>query len=304
MKKRILPCLCLAVLLLISICPFHASAVTPLNPAENASLTLYYQKEGKVFPDLHISIYCVAEAFSDGSYELIEPYSGYPIDIHGITMQEQWKHVASTLDSYISANQVPPTAEAKTDAAGVAGFADLKTGLYFVREVMAEDAAEKYIFNQFMVYLPTPQNDGSYDYSVEAKPKSTSFVPATKHTVTMLWKDAGQESSRPGEVPVDIYRDGVLLNTVILSSKNNWTYSWDIPAEDQGKWSVVDRSVPEPYTVEIQKNGQVFTIINTRVPLGEIPKTGDSFPLIPLILIMSFSGVILLILGIYSRRRG
>lgn len=304
MKKRILPLLCLAVLCCVVLGPLCASAAAPLNPDEEASLTLHYQKEDKAFPDLQVAIYRVAEAFPDGTFKLIEPFSSYPVNIYGITAQIQWKHVAATLCSYITANQVKPDVEALTEEDGTACFTGLKTGLYLVREVVAEDSEGVYIFNQFMVYLPTPQSDGSYNYCVDAKPKCTGFVPKTQYTVTKLWQDTGKQNLRPKEVTVDIYKDGVLYETKILSADNSWSYTWQVYGEDEGNWVVTERTVQDPYTVTIQQNGSVFTIINTIQTDPEIPpKTGDSFTPLPWTLAMCVSGIMLLLLGLYGRRR-
>ena len=304
MKKRILPLFCLAVLCCVVLGPIRASAATPLDPDAEASLTLHYQKGDKAFSEMQIAIYRVAEAFSDGTFKLIAPFSSYPVNIYGISAQIQWKHVAATLSSYITANQVKPDQKALTDEHGTARFENLKTGLYLVSEVVAENSEGTYIFNQFMVYLPTPQPDGSYNYTVEAKPKCIGFVPKTQYTVTKLWQDAGEQNHRPKEVAVDIYKDGVLQETKILSASNNWSYTWDVFGEDHGKWMVAERSVPDNYTVTIQQNGSVFSIINTIQTEPEIPpQTGDSFTPLPWTLAMCISGIMLLVLGLYGRRR-
>lgn len=302
MRKRFLALLCLAVICLMMLRPFPVSAVT-LDPEAEASLTLHYQKDGKSFEDLKVSIYRVAEAFSNGTFKLIAPFSSYPVNIYHVTSQEQWKNITSTLSAYIVADQVAPDREEQTDAQGIASFAGLKTGLYLVSEVVAENSDGTYVFNQFMVYLPTPQPDGTYDYTIEANPKCIQFVPKTHYTVTKLWQDAGNQSARPKEVTVDIYKDGVLQETQILSAGNNWSYTWYVSVEDPGKWTVTERSVAEPYKVTIQENGSSFSIINTCQTQPKPPQTGDSFAPLPWILAMCISGVLLLILGIYGRRR-
>ncbi len=303
MKKRIPLLILLAVIGFATLCPLSARAVTPLEPDAEASLTLHYQKEGKAFADLQIGIYRVAEAFEDGSFQLIEPFASYPIDIHGITNQEQWNTVAQTLYSYMVADQVSPTREGKTDEMGTVCFSGLETGLYFVREVAAESASGTYVFNQFMVYVPTPQPDGTYTYAVEANPKCMQFVPKNQYSVTKLWKDGGKQSSRPKEVTIDIYKDGVLYQTQILSAGNGWTYTWYVSNEDDGKWTVAERTVPDHYKVTIQQNGGNFSVINTRQADSDVPKTGDTSSPMLWVLLMCFSGIMLVILGFFGGRR-
>ena len=304
MKKRILPLIVLLGMCFMAFCPNRAQALTPLDPDAEASLTLHYQKDGAAFADLQVGIYRIAEAFPDGSFQLIEPFASYPLNIHGITVQEQWNQVAQTIYACIVSDQIAPDYEKMTDENGTVCFADLDTGLYFVREVVAENTNGTYIFNQFMVYLPTPQADGSYNYAVEARPKCTNFVPRTQYTVTKLWQDSGNQASRPKEVSVEIYKDGQLYETQILSASNNWTYTWYVSGEDHSKWAVAERTVPDNYKVTIRQNGSHFSIINTRQTTPDIPQTGDSSTPMLWILLMCFSGIMLVILGIYSRRRG
>lgn len=302
MRKRILPIISSLIICIAMLCPLYVHA-TPLDPNAEASLILQYQKDTMAFGDLQVGIYRVAQALPDGSFALIEPFASFPVNIHGITKQEQWHTVAQTLSSYIVADQVKPDRETKTDENGTATFSALKTGLYFVREVVAENTSGTYVFNQFMVYVPTPQPDGSYNYAVEAKPKCLEFVPKTQYTVTKLWQDGGDQSNRPDAVTVDIYKNSVLQETQILSANNNWTYTWPVSGEDTGRWAVAERSVPSGYQVTVAQNGSHFSLINARKTVSDVPQTGDSFMALPWLLVMCFSGIMLLICGIYMGRR-
>lgn len=306
MRKQIALFLCLVVFCAAAFCPLYAHAATPLDPAADASLTLHYQKEGQAFSELPINIYRVAEAFPDGTFELIEPFASYPVNIHNITAQEQWNHTAETLSSYIVANQLVPYRLEETDETGTVIFEHLETGLYLVREVVAENNTGTYVFNQFMVYLPTPQSDGSFDYTVEANPKCVNYVPKTEYRVTKLWQDAGHRSDRPVEITVDIYKDGVLYKSQILDTSNNWSYVWYVSEEDHSAWTVVERDVSDDYTVTVQHNGSSFSIINTHksnLVVPDIPPTGDTTNLLPWILTMCISGIMLTIVGVYDRRK-
>lgn len=303
MKKRILVYLWTVLLFLGIFSPICAQAAERINPNGEASLTLLYQKDGKVFPDLEIQIYRVAEAFEDGTYALVAPFSGYPVNIHDITAQAQWDHVATTLVSYLVADGVVPDRAGVTDGEGTVRFEGLKTGLYLVRQAVAESKEGTWIFNRFMVYLPTPQPDGTLNYHVEARPKCTEFMSNTQYTVRKLWQDTGNESGRPKDIVVGIYRDGVLQETKVLSNANQWTYSWYVSLEDFGHWTVKEQSVPEPYKVTIQENHSIFSIINTYDGEPGPPETGDSFTPLPWILGLCGSGILLLLLGLYGRRR-
>ncbi len=307
MKKRILPAFLLLVLAVSLLLPVSALAAQPLDPNAQASLTLQYQKGDAVFPELPVAIYRVAQANPDGSFALIEPFSSWPVNIHGITAQEQWQTAAQTLGAYIVAEQVAPDRQALTGADGAATFSALETGLYFVCEAVADGADGTYVFNQFLVYLPTPQPDGDFTYDVTAVPKCTAFTAKTAYTVTKLWQDAG--SNRPAAVKVDIYKDGVLQETQTLHADNDWTYTWYVPQTDRSRWTVAERDVADGYTVTVQQNGSYFTLINAvQQPdvdggLTPQPDTGDSFTPLPWVFLLCLSGVLLLLLGVYGRRR-
>lgn len=304
MKKRYLLFLLLAVVCFAMLCPNQAAALTPLDPDAEASLTLCYQNLGTPFPELPVGIYRIAKAHPDGSFTLIEPFAFYPIHIRDITDQEQWHRIAQTLDSYITAQQLAPDHTMKTDENGTAAFTDLETGLYYVTQAVGENDSGTYIFNRFLVYVPTPHSDGTFSYHVEARPKCMQFIPKTQYTVTKLWQDGGHQNSRPTSVTVDIYKDGKLHETQVLSQENNWTYAWYVSDEDPAAWMVAERTVPEGYQVTVQQNGAAFSIINTHsTQPPEPPETGDTFAPLPWILLMCFSGLMLLILGLARRRQ-
>ena len=301
MKKRTLLLISLIVICLTLFSPLCVNAATPLDPDAKASLTITYRKDGTAFSDLTVGIYRVAQAFPSGIFELIEPFVSYPVNIHDITAQEQWTNAANTLHAYIVSNHVTPDAETLTDEEGVALFTDLETGLYLVEEVVAENTSGTYLFNRFMVYLPTPQADGSYNYAVEARPKCTDFVPKTQYTVTKLWQDSGNQASRPKEVSVEIYKDGQLYETQILSANNNWTYTWFVSGEEYSTWTVSESSVSAPYKVTVKENGSSFSLINTWHKPTDTPQTGDTFAPLPWIITICLSGILLVILGVYGR---
>jgi len=302
MKKqfRLLICLVLCCLVLLQL-P-HVGAA-PLDTRAEAALTLQYQNDGVAFGGLRVRVYRVAEAFENGMFGLIAPYSGYRVNIHGITQQSQWQAVADTLSGYIAADAIPADREVTTDDLGVARLESLQTGLYLVEQAVAQTEDGTYLFNRFMVYVPTPQADGTYVYDVQAKPKCIAFTPKTHYSVTKLWQDEGSPIARPQAVTVEICHNGVPVTTQILSSENNWTYNWTVSGEDDGGWTVAERSVPSHYTVTVSQNGNVFSIINTCDFPPDIPQTGDSFALLPWILGMCISGLLLLILGIRAGRR-
>lgn len=302
MKKRLISLL--LVLFVLSLLPAPVSAVTPLDTAAECSMTLHYTQEGVGFPGQEIAVYQVAKAKPEGTFYLTEPFSSYPVKIHSITSQKEWDTVATTYKAYIMANRIPATKTGKTDASGTVVLEKLEPGLYLVMGITAENNGGIYEFNTFMIYVPTPAQDGTYDYHVEAAPKCIRRIPKTEYQVVKLWKDSGYTASRPKEITLEIYKDGVLQETVKLNNANNWTYLWRVPENQDGEWTVTEKDVPRNYTVTIAEDGGKFTVTNSRNPdPEEPPRTGDLFPLWPLVLTMCISGSLLAAMGIYWLRK-
>ena len=292
--KKIWICCLLAVLCLML--PLQAMA-EELQTDRACSLTLEYSQDGTPFPGLEISVYRVAEAFADGTFALIAPFDSFPVNIYGITSQREWQDIATTLVAYITAGQVPSLSSACTDEQGFVSWNELPTGLYLVRGAVAENENGTYLFNDFMIYLPTPTETEGFDYDLQAKPKCIGFTPATAYSVVKLWKDAGLEYERPVAVTIDIYKNGVFHESVILNEENQWRYSWT--DTELAQWHVVERDVPEGYTVTVTGHETTFTItnINPDEPPPP-PSTGDSFPIMPLAMALCLMGFLLVLLGL------
>ena len=141
-------------------------------------------------------------------------------------------------------------------------------------------------------------------------------TPVT-YTVVKLW--AGEKSSdkRPASVEITICRDGVEQERQTLSADNDWMYRWTAVG---GTWSVLERNVPEAYTVTVQRSGSGFFVTNTHSAVpdptptpeptpkptpgpGDRPQTGDESHLTLYIVCMAVSGLALLLLGVLNRNQ-
>ena len=261
MMKRIA---CFLFTLIICLGMFRMDCLAAnVNPDPSCSLTLSYSSNGVSFPNLEIEIYRVA-AEKNGMYALVEPFSTYPIKIHGITSQQEWKDTAQTVKSYVNANQITAYRSQKTDITGRVYFKNLETGLYMVKGVIAQNMGESVEFLDFMIYLPMLTN-GSYNYNVSAKPKHIEYIPPVRHTVFKLWRDGGVTEQRPEAIYVDILKDGVVQESIALNHDNSWSYSWETENSD-GVWSVMEKDAPEGYDVTITNTQTIFMITNTYVP--------------------------------------
>lgn len=308
MRKLILRVLTILILLCMVCCPLSARAAGLVDVDRQCSLELEYSSNGTGFAGLDIQIYRIAEMYADGTYALAAPFNQIPVKIHGIRYQREWRDAANTLAAYIAAQQIPTTKKEKTNEAGKAMFTDLETGIYLVMGLSVKNETHTYQFENFCVFLPTPQSNGALKYDMAAKPKF-SVTPNPEqpgeisYQVVKLWKDAGNEAGRPERVEVDILKNGVVQETVTLHAENNWTYSWTAP-EGEDAWTVVEKNVPEGYSVVMTASGTAFSITNTRpAEEDEPPKTGDSFSLRFWLSAMSISGMMLMLCGTLPKRK-
>ncbi len=88
------------------------------------------------------------------------------------------------------------------------------------------------------------------------------------------WQDNGE--NRPNEVKVTLYANGIEIEKITLSSKNNWKYVVeDLAKTDENgkeiKYTVKEDKV-EGYETRIEEKDQVIKIINV---LEEVPDTSD-----------------------------
>ena len=269
-----------------------------------ASLALTYGHGDRFFGDLDIKIYRVASMTGNTVFDLDGAFHGLPVELNGIKNQGEWKEVASTLGGYIVSLGVEPTATAKTDANGVALFENMQTGLYLVKGLTLELQEGSYTFETFMITLPGVDENEEWLYDVSAIPKSSFDEKEEQdvdYRINKLWKDDRNESKRPTSVEIELYKDGALMETVVLSSENNWSYSWR--SKEGSVWTAVEKNVPEGYTVIVEQKGTAFFVTNTYDVPPPPPGAGDESPIYLTVSLLSLAGAAFLILGLVRRRR-
>ncbi len=272
---------------------------------QTSSLTVVYKDGELLFNGLDISVYRVADIEADGSYALCGVFADYPINVKIVRTQEEWRTIATTLTSYIVADELSAMATATTNENGEVVFENLSKGLYLVCGVQTEKNDLIYAFESFFSTLPRPDENGAPQYEVKALPKHTTHIPEPdeiEYKVFKQWKDEGY-NKRPTSVEVGIYDDGKLVSTQTLSAENNWSYSWK-GIDDGSVWTVVERNIPGEYTVTVTENETVFVITNSYTIPTPPPPTGDvSVPWHYVLAIFS-AGAILLILSFGIKRVG
>lgn len=310
MKKHVVYVLCMAILCILTVKPLQAYALD-VQTTKECSLTLNYTYEGEGLSNLDIKIHRIAQIFSDATTELVSPFSAYPVFINDVTSQKEWNEIASTLSAYITSDHIEPYKTQKTDNSGKVVFTGLETGLYLVDRVAEETSEGEYVFDAFIVSIPSLIGE-EYNYNVEAKPKGVQFNESKKeieYKVLKLWKDDGNEDKRPTSIEIQILKDGIVKETVMLNRDNNWTYTWK-DSTGGGKWTVIEKNVPNGYYVTCAEKPTTFILTNTwynesndsEPPGSEVPKTGYVFPTWKYVVVMCISGLAMVILGVCGKK--
>ncbi|MBR6548829.1 MAG: Cna B-type domain-containing protein [Clostridia bacterium] len=290
---KFIACLLLVIILVV---PMFASAETE----SKTSLQICYRYEGTPCANLAIYTYQIAYQEANGTFELTKPFDEYPITIYDITNQSEWKTITATLASYIVADGLSTPLSGTTNSEGNILFADLEPGMYLTLAVQTKLGETTVSFYDFISVISQDASENP----VVAYPKFEAYTPKiTEYKVVKQWRDIGFESFRPKSIQVDILKDGDLFTSQILSADNNWCYRWT--ANDDGsRWQVVERFVSDGYTVSNTYRDGVFMIVNTyKSDSPEQPQTGDQSSLMPYVVGLCGSGCLLLLLGVWRKRK-
>lgn len=294
------------VLLFIMLLPVQVLAAGDIDSTKPASLTIVYKDNDTYINGASFDLYQVAKSTENSEYVLTGKFAELPIDVDSISA-ENMQYLSLTLEAYANLYDVPPVKSDITNNFGSIEFKDLETGLYLVTGQTHTQDGFVYTTEPFLVFLPVTDATGdSWVYDVTARPKfsSTPQGETTELKVIKVWKDDGNESSRPSDITVHLLKDGEIYDTIKLNSDNNWRWSWT-ELDGEHTWSVAE-VVPAGYTVEITRNGNTYTCVNTKPhtpppPPPDLPHTGQLWWPVPMLVAVGFA---MIIIGIIRRRGG
>ena len=314
LKRKIAIFLC-ALCFCLRLIPFYAQAigtedaVEPIIPEKECALTMFYGCDGTAFADVTVKLYKIADVSADYQYTLTGKFAGSSLILNGIRTTGEWNAVRSTLEAYILAHSIQPDDTAITGGDGKVCFETLETGMYFAVVGQVAYGDIRCDFDSALVALPGLGTDGHWQYQVEVNAKPAMLPPVQPDEelqlhVLKLWKGDEGSINRPRSVEIEIFRDGISYETVTLSKENNWSYTWNVK-NDGASWMVVERNIPEGYTMTLEQRETSFIVTNTLnvdVPPVNPPQTGDTFNLLLPIVLMSISGSMLVLLGMIGKR--
>ena len=272
------------------------------DPEQTGSIRLNYS----AVDNAEFRVYRAGEITDNWEFVLTGAFQDIPADLNDLDT-EAMTELSETLAAYAAADGIEPDYSGRTDENGQVVFEGLTKGLYLIIGESVIWDGMRYDPVPFLLTVPSQDAEGAWNYQTEADVKYETSVPEkeeTEYKVVKYWVGDGSGNARPVQITVDILRDGILYDTQTLTAENNWSYSWT--AEDNGSvWQVVEREIPDHYTVKVEKNKTMFLLTNTYAgdTPEEVPKTGDSsVPLLPVTL-LSLSGMVLILAGLAVRGR-
>lgn len=255
-------------------------------PEGSISVTLAAPESGQPMAGAELSVYHVASAGISLEGNLNYSYTnafaecGFPLDDPSLTEK---------LGEYVSAHAVA-SRKVVTDGQGKALCEDLPLGLYFVQQTGAVSGFAP--CTPFLVTVPM-KTDSGYQYHVDASPK-TDVVRYADITVKKVW-NTGSTSGIPASVKVQLLRGSEVVETAVLSARNNWQITYrGLPESDS--YSIEELNVPQGYTATYSRSGNVFTVTNTPA----LAQTGQITWPIP---VFALAGLLLLMAGLVILRK-
>ena len=322
---RCLLCLCLCFCLLTgqgmtASNVWAAESVSPQNPC---TITLSYVHDGTAVSGVPVKLYRIADVSAGYQYTFTSVFSASGLQLNGIASAGEWNVIRSTLESYILSKGISADDTVSTDQNGVVSFQNLTPGLYLAQGGRTAQGGLIYTFESAMISVPGRGDDGSLQYQVTAVPKSqVSILPGpddpppeeeVEYKILKLWKGDAEKDVRPVSIEVELFCDGELYETVVLSEENQWSYTWK--AKEGSSWTAAERNIPEGYNVTVGKRENTFILTNALIPDNpppeeppdetpdtSRPKTGDTSNIMLYTILMYVSGGILILLGIFGKR--
>jgi hypothetical protein len=288
-----------------------SDALEPIMPEKECSLTVSYCCGETAFSGVEVKLYRIAEVSADFKYTLTQPFETSGLMLDGIQTVGEWNLIRSTLETHILAYNISSEFTAETNDDGQVSFEALKTGMYLAIVSKVEWQDLYYQFDSALIALPGLESDDRWQYqvSVNAKGEVLPSVDPDEEIelkVLKLWKGDETPNNRPESIEVEIFCNETSYKTVILSEDNHWAYTWSAK-NDGSNWTVIERNVPQGYTMTVEERRSSFVLTNTWSPTypddpDEPPQMGDTTNILLYALLMIGSGSMLIILSIAGKK--
>jgi len=281
--------LTLTTLLLLSTNQVLADTIVDFSKTGTIEITIKESLEQTPIEGNEITIIEVAEAKSL-NHNLIFTYHENIADCEADLSNLKNENLVNEIEKCITNKELPSQTK-KTDKTGIVYFDELRLGLYLVKQTNEVEGYSN--IDSFLVMIPEVE-DNKWIYDIKSKPK-TDIIRIMDLSVEKIWNDSSKLEKHPSSVTIELYKDEELIDTIILSEDNNWSYTWKkIPLSDE--YSVKEINIPTGYIDTYRKENNKFIVTNTKT----LVQTGTNILTIELLAIV---GIIFILIGIICERR-
>lgn len=289
----------MVLLSLLAACSFcmPVQAAEMIDPERAGTLDVYFSPEDGIdLTGMQFDLYRVADVRENGETQLCNDFASLDADI-SLTPTDAWAAVATGAASLVRRNGLAPEQSVRLNEDGVAHFPEsgkkIAAGIYLVFPRTLEIDGRKVGGSPTLVALPL--SDGGWNYNVRVKPKGGTVNTEDYLEVLKIWDDKGFEKQRPESVLVDLYCDGVLVDTQEISDDMQWKYRWepipvwrslgqagngpgsDVTVEGEHSWYVIERNA-EGYRTSYALGGSRRIVITNTIRGDAPPASGDKLP--------------------------
>jgi len=245
---------------------FIAGACFTVHAEDNAdgSLQLICKSEDVILSGMKWNLFRVAER-EGGDIVLVDEFSDYKISFKD-TSADAMSDIASTLETYVRIDKIPPLQTGISDDRGIVDFTNLEQGFYFLwaKDFKIKETKTTYSPVPFMVEIAQEEDGTNQNYITYPKFFHFGVLDQSDadYTVKKIWRNSKSQLFDDSiEITVEMYKDDEYQNTVILSKENDWSYTWTDKAHSD--WMVKEVNIPEDYTVIYRSNETQYAIVNT-----------------------------------------
>ncbi len=262
MKTKRITSVILATLMIIVMFIITVSPTSYALLDRKGSITLHVTNSstGEPIDGVTFRLYFFATAHESGNgirYEFVEPYNKANISIDDL----QDSYLPIHLASFAVFRNLPCTEEI-ADTSGTIVFENLTPGIYLI--VPYGNFEGYFMPSPFIINIPKYDSGNQiWEFDINATPKMiiVDGDAENKTTYITVQKKWDTEGKHPENITVVLLRDMEEYAKIQLSAANNWYYRWDNLPKDH-VWNVVEKDVPDGYTVQYDSSSNTVTIIN------------------------------------------
>ena len=271
--------------LLLAVMPVQAKA------QEQSDVTAKCYTEAGSVEGLEVSLYKVGDV-SGGKLTFTDDYVG--IKAPSLSSAKELQACAQAAESRIKGSGYKPGYTAKADKDGVVKFGSVPYGMYCAVSGTSRSGERVYSIVPVLILV---DRDMSVELKMDVETIKAPDKTEKKTSVSVTKKWELSKNTQKSTVTIDLYRDGTAVDSVELSEKNRWAYTWtDLDAGSV--WTVAERRVPDGFVAELSGKDGKFTITNRAVEsLRVTPQTGiESRPVLPAIIALAAIVALLIII--------